>query len=117
MCIASASQTVCLKNGCSKPIYVEYSLVALTTIRHPFCSKTCARACGEKPRHHRHRSPAVSPSPVTAVTNTKNDGQAAAAAAAVLGTTQPLQVKYEKPSKSDMERSYPSPPYTPYESD
>ncbi|KAG0034902.1 hypothetical protein BGZ81_002309 [Podila clonocystis] len=56
MCRAHATQTICRKAGCSQPIFVEAVPLHLsddgksTTIRHPFCSEVCARACGENPR-------------------------------------------------------------------
>ncbi|KAG0099616.1 hypothetical protein BGZ93_006726, partial [Podila epicladia] len=56
MCRAHAAQTICRKVGCPYPIFVEAvpphknGNGKSPTIRHPFCSVECARACGENPR-------------------------------------------------------------------
>ncbi|KAF9316712.1 hypothetical protein BG003_001679 [Podila horticola] len=56
MCRAHATQTICRKVGCPYPIFVEAVPLHMSydgksgTVRHPFCSVVCARACGENPR-------------------------------------------------------------------
>ncbi|KAG0378574.1 hypothetical protein BGX24_003457 [Mortierella sp. AD032] len=57
MCQALPGQVDCKRAGCSFPINVEPN-----GHRHPFCSISCARACGENPRVPTHAATVPPPS-------------------------------------------------------
>ncbi|KAG0334245.1 hypothetical protein BG004_000499 [Podila humilis] len=80
MCRASANQSICRMANCSNPIFIEHYTANLGCdyhfqdvktgyIRHPFCSVSCAKAGGEKPRQRSvpaipYKGPVVNGHPV-----------------------------------------------------
>ncbi|RUS14099.1 hypothetical protein BC937DRAFT_94343 [Endogone sp. FLAS-F59071] len=58
MCHTVTNQTYCLRSGCKSPVYVDAN-----GRKYPFCSKTCARICGEQPKDsdHVYGTPIVPP--------------------------------------------------------